>query len=269
LPTFFPATIFPPAILSTALSRLVPAVVRGDIKPRLTRTVAYMVQTLMQTIHLSQDEYINAFSTDGWRKAVRHSVNSNHDYLFPPDPEPEPQHPETPQSQRTQPQPQQPAQASPQSRVAVHVPASSSVAARLQPAASARATPEPPSADRPSAANPEAALPVARELFPARPSSTPPQSAPPVEACHPERSEGPRLDPAASTTDETRPASAPAPSAQPNSAPPPAPPPPQPRPTTPNHDPYAVRYDNSYRLFVDGKPFQNQHLPSRPASLSF
>jgi hypothetical protein len=96
---------------------------------------------------------------------------------------------------------------------------------------------------------------VARELFPSRPSSTPPQSAPPVEAFHPERSEGPRLDLAASTIDKIRPASAPAPSAQPNNAPPPAPPAPQPRPTTPNHDPYAVCYDDSYRLFVDGKPF--------------
>ena len=69
-----------------------------------------------------------------------------------------------------------------------------------------------------------------------------------LEACHPERSEGPCHNPASSTTDETRLASAPAPSAQPNNAPPPAPPPPQPRPTTPNHDPYAVRYDHSYRL---------------------
>ncbi len=171
---FFSGDYLSACDLGTALSRLIPAVVRGDIKPRLARTVAYMVQTLIQTIHLSQHEYINAFSTDGWRKAVRHSVNSNHDYLFPPDPEveqpePEPQHPEAPQSQRTQPQPQQPAQAPPQSPVAVHVPASSSVPARLQPATSAPATPQPPSADRPSAANSEAALSVARELFPSPP----------------------------------------------------------------------------------------------------
>jgi hypothetical protein len=57
--------------LSTALSRLIPAVVRGDIKPRLARTVAYMVQTQLQAIHLSQHEYINAFGTEGWRKAIR------------------------------------------------------------------------------------------------------------------------------------------------------------------------------------------------------
>jgi hypothetical protein len=70
--------------LSTALSRLIPAVVRGDIKPRLARTVAYMLQTQLQAIHLSQHEYINAFGTDGWRKAIRTSVNVNYDYRFPP-----------------------------------------------------------------------------------------------------------------------------------------------------------------------------------------
>ena len=51
--------------LSTALSRLIPAVIRGDIKPRLARTVAYMFQTQLQAIHLSQHEYINAFGSDG------------------------------------------------------------------------------------------------------------------------------------------------------------------------------------------------------------
>ena len=76
--------------LSTALSRLIPAVIRGDIKPRLARTVAYMVQTQLQAIHLSQHEYINAFGTDGWRKAIRNSVNVNYDYRFPPAPEAEP-----------------------------------------------------------------------------------------------------------------------------------------------------------------------------------
>jgi len=277
---FFSGDYLSACDLSTALSRLIPAVVRGDIKPRLARTVAYMVQTLMQTIHLSQHEYINAFSTDGWRKAVRHSVNSNHDYLFPPDSdpdsnpedEPEPRQPESPQPLRTQPQPQQPAQPPPQSPAAVHAPASSSASARLHPATSttvtqttappdakpsrpqqsALATTQPPSADRPSPANLEAALSVARELFPSRPSSTSAQSAPPAEACHPERSEGPRLDPAASPIDETRLSSAPAPSAQPNNAPPPAPPR---QPAAPNRDPYTVYFDHNYRLFVDGKPF--------------
>jgi|HubBroStandDraft_6_1064221.scaffolds.fasta_scaffold14214_2 hypothetical protein len=186
---FFSGDYLSACDLSTALSRLIPAVVRGDIKPRLARTVAYMFQTLMQTIHLSQDEYINAFSTDGWRKAVRTSVNSNSDYLCPPDPddnagdddEPEPQQPEPPPSQRIhpQPQPEQPAQAtvpSPArpatsasvgaglarpdhtSEPSIPVPASCSVTARLQPATSAPATPQPRNASQPSPATVEAAV---------------------------------------------------------------------------------------------------------------
>ena len=78
--------------LNTALGRLIPAVVRGEIKPRLARTVAYMFQTLMQSTRLAQHEYINAFGTDGWRDAVYTSVTSNHDHLYPPDPNaPEPE----------------------------------------------------------------------------------------------------------------------------------------------------------------------------------
>jgi hypothetical protein len=87
--------------LSTALGCLIPAVIRGDVKPKVARTVAYMAQTLLQSIHISQDEYINAFDTNGWRKSIRTSVNSNHIYRFPPAPKPE-------QPQSRQPQPAAP-----------------------------------------------------------------------------------------------------------------------------------------------------------------
>jgi hypothetical protein len=70
--------------LSAALARLIPAVVRGDIKPKTARTVAYLAQTLLQSIRLAQHEYINAFGTNGWRNAICNSVNGNHDHLFPP-----------------------------------------------------------------------------------------------------------------------------------------------------------------------------------------
>src|SRR5277367_944511 len=73
--------------LNTALGRLIPAVIRGEIKPRVARTVAYMLQTLLQSTRLAQHEYINAFSTDRWRNAVHTSVKANHDHLYPPDPE--------------------------------------------------------------------------------------------------------------------------------------------------------------------------------------
>src|SRR5713226_2321136 len=87
---FFSGDYLSACDLSAALARLIPAVVRGDVKPETAHTVAYLVQTLMQAIHISQHEYINAFGTNGWRESVRNSVNYNHDYLFPPDPTPEP-----------------------------------------------------------------------------------------------------------------------------------------------------------------------------------
>src|SRR5713226_1818852 len=101
---FFSGDYLSACDLSTALAHLIPAVLRGDVKPKTAHTVAYLTQTLMQAIHISQHEYINAFGTDGWRKSVRNSVNGNHDYLFPPDPEPE-------QSASLHPEPQ-PAQTS-------------------------------------------------------------------------------------------------------------------------------------------------------------
>ncbi len=97
---FFSGDYLSACDLSTALSRLIPAVVRGDVKPRTARTVPYLAQTLMQAIHIGQHEYINAFGTDGWRKSIHNSVNSNHDYLFPPKPEPK-----QPQPQAQQPGP--------------------------------------------------------------------------------------------------------------------------------------------------------------------
>src|SRR6202171_2698886 len=96
---FFSGDYLSACDLSAALARLVPAVVRGDVKPKTAHTVAYLAQTLMQAIHLSQHEYTSASGTDAWRDSVRTSVNGNRDYLFPPDPEPE-------QSESPQPQPQ-------------------------------------------------------------------------------------------------------------------------------------------------------------------
>jgi hypothetical protein len=89
---------------------------------------------------------------------------------------------------------------------------------------------------------------MARSLFPRRPDSVPPQPAAPAGACHPQRSEGPCLNPASSTIDETRLASAPAQSAPPNNSFPAAPPRTQTQPTTPNRDPYSVHFDHNYRL---------------------
>src|SRR5208282_3627704 len=78
---FFSGDYLSACDLNTALSRLIPAVIRGEIKPRVARTVAYMLQTLLQSTRLAQHEYINAFGTTGWREAVHTSVTANQDYL--------------------------------------------------------------------------------------------------------------------------------------------------------------------------------------------
>ncbi len=96
---FFSGDYLSACDLSAALGRLILAVVRGDVKPKTAHTVAYLAQTLMQAIQVSQHEYCEAFSSNAWRQSVRNSVNGNHDYLFPPDPQPD-------QSESPQPQPQ-------------------------------------------------------------------------------------------------------------------------------------------------------------------
>src|SRR5439155_6418774 len=106
---FFSGDYLSACDLSTALARLIPAVVRGDVKPRAARTVAYLAQTLMQSIHISQHEYCEAFGTDGWRQSIRNSVKGNTDYLYPPAPAPEQPATSAPASERSaspQPQPQ-------------------------------------------------------------------------------------------------------------------------------------------------------------------
>ncbi len=59
--------------LSSALGRLFSAVAQGQVKPKTASTLAYLGQTLVQTLHLAQDEYINAYGTDSWRETIRTS----------------------------------------------------------------------------------------------------------------------------------------------------------------------------------------------------
>jgi hypothetical protein len=108
---FFSGNYLSACDLSTALARLIPAVVRGDVKPKTAHTVAYLMQTLLQAIHVSQHEYGEAFGGDGWRQAIRNSVNHNLDYRFPPAPRSgvlpagPAQQPEPPGQPQPQPQP--------------------------------------------------------------------------------------------------------------------------------------------------------------------
>jgi hypothetical protein len=66
--------------VARSLARLFSAVAQGHIKPKTAATLAYLGQTLVQTLKLAQDEYINAFGTPAWRQTIA----SN----FPPRPIP-------------------------------------------------------------------------------------------------------------------------------------------------------------------------------------
>jgi hypothetical protein len=94
---FFSGEYLSACDLSAALGSLIAAVAGGDIKPRAVRTVACLSQTLAQTIHLAQQEYISTLGTDSWRKAVSNSIHQNFDHRnespqleVPPTPPPTP-----------------------------------------------------------------------------------------------------------------------------------------------------------------------------------
>src|SRR5713101_5634963 len=89
---FFSGDYLSACDLSTTLGRLIPAVIRGDVKPRTARTVAYLAQTLLQAIHISQHEYCEAFASRRGRNTTRTAVNSNSTYFSPPAPGPSPPH---------------------------------------------------------------------------------------------------------------------------------------------------------------------------------
>jgi hypothetical protein len=249
---FFSGDYLSACDLSTALARLIPAVVRGDVKPKTARTVAYLAQTLLQAIHISQDEYINTFGTDGWRKSVRNSVNGNRDYLFPPDPEPE-------QSESPQPQPL-PAQPQPQAQQPASQPAETPVNCHSE-----RSDERPTSGASPESYREESAfsesLADLSQIIPApQHTHSPIPTQPPPTSCHapqtPASPSHPNHD--ASTTDKTNPipttqsAQSGMLAAKPDN-------PPRTRPSTPQSVPNrvarALHFDHSCHLFSDGKPF--------------
>ena len=80
---FFSGKYLSACDLSSALGRLFAAVAQGQVKPKTAATLAYLGQVLVQTIQLSQHEYINAFGANSWRDAVSGSVNGNSDHQNP------------------------------------------------------------------------------------------------------------------------------------------------------------------------------------------
>jgi hypothetical protein len=79
--------------LSSALGRLFSAVAQGNVKPKTASTLAYLGQTLVQTLHLAQHEYINAYGTNSWRETIRTSHEQSADHTSPDDTPPDPPSP--------------------------------------------------------------------------------------------------------------------------------------------------------------------------------
>jgi hypothetical protein len=75
LGTYFSGHYLSACDLSSALGHLFSAVAQGQIKPKTASTLAYLAQTLLQSIHLAQHEYINAFGTTSWRETIRESFD--------------------------------------------------------------------------------------------------------------------------------------------------------------------------------------------------
>ena len=79
--------------LSNALGRLFSAVAQGQVKPKTASTLAYLGQTLVQTLHLAQHEYINAYGANSWRQTIRTSHEQSADHTSPDDAPPDPPSP--------------------------------------------------------------------------------------------------------------------------------------------------------------------------------
>jgi hypothetical protein len=60
--------------LTAAMGRLFGAVAQGHLKPGTAHTLAYVGQTIAQTLRLSQQEFISAYGAQAWRAAIREAV---------------------------------------------------------------------------------------------------------------------------------------------------------------------------------------------------
>jgi hypothetical protein len=80
----------PACDLSAALGHLFSALAQGQVKPKAAATLAYLGQTLVQSINLAEKEYINAFGPEDWRKTIRSSFTPPSNAAAPSQPKPKP-----------------------------------------------------------------------------------------------------------------------------------------------------------------------------------
>ena len=73
--SFLSTSLLSACDLSAAMARLFSAVAQGQIKPKVASTLAYLSQTMIQSIPIAQHEFCEAFSSDSWRRAIRSSFH--------------------------------------------------------------------------------------------------------------------------------------------------------------------------------------------------
>jgi hypothetical protein len=62
--------------LTAALSQLFGAIAQGHLKPKTANTLAYVGQTIAQTLRLSQQEFVSAYGAQAWRSAIRDALTN-------------------------------------------------------------------------------------------------------------------------------------------------------------------------------------------------
>jgi hypothetical protein len=71
--------------LTFALGRLFAAVAQGQVQPKTASTLAFLGQTLVQSLHLAQNEYISAYGTASWKDTVRNNFDECRNHQCPPE----------------------------------------------------------------------------------------------------------------------------------------------------------------------------------------
>jgi hypothetical protein len=66
--------------LTAAMSQLFGAIAQSHLKPKTANTLAYVGQTIAQTLRLSQQEFIAAYGAQAWRAAIRDAVTTAHSH---------------------------------------------------------------------------------------------------------------------------------------------------------------------------------------------
>ena len=185
--TFFFANLLTACDLSAAMAQLFTAVAQGQVKPKVASTLAYLSQTMLQSIPIAQHEYCEAFGTEPWRRAVRSSFTPS-----APTPQPAPKPPASAAAPTTDPASPTALQPSAQPDLSPHTPLPPTSTEFAQQVLAGRnsSRPEISTQSRPGRE------PGSSASSSSSTSSTAPQ--PPVN-CHSERSEEPAASPSSNS----------------------------------------------------------------------